>query len=343
MKVFANVDVQECLRSVVEENTLYYKTDFEYDIGGLKEAGHHPHGRHFLWLSRESGTYLFDERQVFLTPSAANHSWLYYRNHPDEVRAFYVQVEDIRDGRPRGSLIALDYPAYCKLVDEYALPAETVRITFNDGYQRSFPVNEFAENRQAFSDKYSHYYQVEYNHPDLDTLMVNLHSRYTSEMEPYDFERYLRDIRQERFARYGHPHDNFVWINQYDARKCLEVGIDTFVFEKDGPCRQLRSEDEISRLRYQSGILGIREREKPLLDYINSAGHAPALFQPDELRVLATCTAFGGTTLEWNTEENKTLQSLLGKLLAMQKALGEQDAPVEAQGLEAEPDMEPEQ
>lgn len=89
MKAFIGVDIQECLRRVVEENTLYHKADFEYDIGDLKNAISVLDSKNFLWVSRESGTYCFQERDVYLTPSYANNTWLYYRGHPEEIKAFY--------------------------------------------------------------------------------------------------------------------------------------------------------------------------------------------------------------------------------------------------------------
>lgn len=344
MKAFIDIDVQEHLRRVVEENTRYYKTDFEYDIAALKNAAFRPHGRNFLWLSRESGTYLFDECDVFITNAPANHTWLYYRDHPEEIRAFWVQVESIRDGKPRGSLVALDYAEHCQWVDEYARPADRVNLTFNDGYRRTFGVNEFAENKQAIRDRYGSWHEVEYDSDDITTLMINLRGRYTSDLEQYDFEQYLRDIRLEQFVRFGHHRGDHIRIGNFDARMCLEAGVDVFVFEKGAPRRQLRHKDEVDRLPYRSSILGIREVDKPLLEYIKPENQSAApLFQPEELRVLYTCAAFGGTTLDWNADENNTLQSLLNKLHVLQKASRGQDiSNAEYPVLDVAQDMEPE-
>jgi len=58
MRTFIDVDVQECLQRIVDVNTLYYKSDFEYDIQALKDAAINQLNKNFLWLSRESGTYI---------------------------------------------------------------------------------------------------------------------------------------------------------------------------------------------------------------------------------------------------------------------------------------------
>ena len=33
---FENVDVEQCLRSVLERNTKHYQSDFEYDVGSME-------------------------------------------------------------------------------------------------------------------------------------------------------------------------------------------------------------------------------------------------------------------------------------------------------------------
>ena len=68
MRKYANVDVPATLGAVMEVNTEHYKSDFEYDLTMFREAARNPDGEnnHLLWLSRQSGTECFCEREAYL-------------------------------------------------------------------------------------------------------------------------------------------------------------------------------------------------------------------------------------------------------------------------------------
>lgn len=316
MKAFIDVDIQECLRRVVEENTLYYRKDFEYDIGNIKNAVSLQSPKNFLWMSRESGTHCFSERNVYLTPSNANHTWLYYQNHPEEIKAFYVEVDNFKDGRALGSLVALDYPSHCAQVKEYMLPAQIVNVTSKDGFKRTFNINEFEENQDSIRQKYGSY-TYEYDRPyDMDSLMHHIRSRRNHDIEPYDFNSYMEEIRLERFERYGYYRSDYVWLSSYDAQKCHKAGLPVFLFQKDTPHHKVQDSEELKRLRYNSGhLLAIRQQDKPVWDYINSEQPKSAsLFTQKELLSLYWCVSNAGKGKDTTAEENQYLQELVGKL-----------------------------
>jgi hypothetical protein len=316
MKAFIGVDIQECLRRVVEENTLYYKTDFGYDIGDIKNAISVLAPKNFLWMSRESGTYCFKERDVYLTPSYANNTWLYYRNHPEEIKAFYVEVDNFKDGRALGSLVALDYPSHCAQVQENMQPVHFANVIFKNGARQTFEISEFEKNRDSLHQERGPYSCDYGSYFDMDSLMYQIHYQLKHELEPYDFGRYMEEIRLERFERFGYHGSDFVRLSPYDAKKCYDAGLPVFLFHKDEPHREIREWKEVERLRYNSGhLLAIRHRDKPVWDYINPELQKTApLFTQKELTRLYWCVSNTGKNRDTTPEENRDLQELLSKL-----------------------------
>ena len=79
---FENVDVEQCLRSVMERNTKYYQSDFEYDVGSMERIAQtkHPERTPLFWMSRPSGTWCFRERDVFIRDSDAFYTWQFYKD-----------------------------------------------------------------------------------------------------------------------------------------------------------------------------------------------------------------------------------------------------------------------
>ena len=340
MKAFVDVDIQECLRRVVDENTLYYKTDFEYDIGKLKNAMYSHSSKHLLWFSRESGTHCFDERQVYLTPSYANNTWLYYQMYAEQIKAFYIEVSDFREGRAFGSLVLLDYQEHCKQVKEQMRPAQIAIVTFQDGFKRTFDVGEFEENRDSIRDKYGPHSFIEYDRPhDMNDLIYHIHYRLKHEIEPYDFDRFIEEIRQERFERVGYHGSDYVWLSPHDAHTCHEIGLPVFLFCPDEPRHEISKWDEVANHHYQSNLLfAIRREDNPIWQYANpTLPKSEPLFTKKELSKLYWCVSSAGKGQEITPEENQHLQGLLGKLNIIIGA-GEKEAIV----VELEPKQEQE-
>lgn len=316
MKAFISVDIQECLRRVVEENTLYYKADFEYDIGDLKNTISVLAPKNFLWMSRESGTYCFPERDVYLTPSYANQTWLNYRGHPEEIKAFYVEADSFKDGRVLGSLVALDYRSHCAQVQETMQPVHFAKVTFKDGVRRTFEISEFEKSRDSLRQDYGPYTYEYDSSSDMDSLMYHIRSQRKNNLEPYDFDRYMEEIQLERFAQFGYHRNDYVRLSPYDAQKCHAAGLPVFLFLKDDPHREIRDWEELRNLSYKdSHLLAIRQQDKPLWDYINpELPKIAPLFTQKELSRLYWCVSNAGKDNAATPEENRDFQELLTKL-----------------------------
>ena len=337
MRAFIDVDVQECLRRVVEENTVHYRTDFEYDIRELKNAAYNGYHKDFLWMSRESGTHLLGDNHVFLKGVSEHNSWLNYRTHPEEVKAFFVHVEGIRDGKPHGYLAEIDYLEHCRQVEQMAIPPSIVKVDFTDGQRRIFDYAYYNQNRQSIQDEFGRAFRMEYDAPGLDDLMYHIRYRIKTDLEPTDFEDYMREIRMEPFERLGCRGDNYVRLSGFDARKCLEYGVPVYLFEQDAPAQPVRDFAEIDRFPYRHPfLLAIRQEDAPVWNCLNPENRDKTpLFSYQELFNLQSCVTYAGKNLDATPGENETLGALLGKLHLLINGMERRDFAVE-QGLDLE-------
>jgi hypothetical protein len=148
-----NVDVIAALGAVVELNTEHYKSDFQYDIELFKRAASEPDGENsrLLWLSRQSGTECFAERDVYFKDCHAHNSWCYYADSGGGVKAFAVEITGAENGSVKGNLCELDYPAHVRDVKKAALPVEMVALKFKDGAELTLPFQRFNAEFQALS------------------------------------------------------------------------------------------------------------------------------------------------------------------------------------------------
>ena len=80
---FLNVDVLETLQKIMEHNTSYYQTDFNYDREMLMEAAKDRNAhKQFFWMSRHGGTHCFPEQSVYIEQTGQHNSWIYYETEP---------------------------------------------------------------------------------------------------------------------------------------------------------------------------------------------------------------------------------------------------------------------
>jgi len=147
MRKYENVDIVAALGAVVELNTEHYKSDFKYDIEKFKAAARNPDGENnrFLWLSRQSGTWSFPERDVYIKDTEAFNYFTGYGKligspefyqHviiDDRILAYAVNITGIENGRIKGDLYELDYRDQIRQINKNALPLHTVTAKYEDG------------------------------------------------------------------------------------------------------------------------------------------------------------------------------------------------------------------
>lgn len=136
MPTLENVDVISVLTDVLNENTEYYKSDFEHDKRWLKEAVQkdNPEDKIFYWLSRSHGTHLLGEREVFIKDSPENITFLHwYAEKEPSIRAYAVVVTGEADGKIIGNVYDIDYPQICEYIKENAAVADNKTMYYEHG------------------------------------------------------------------------------------------------------------------------------------------------------------------------------------------------------------------
>ena len=94
MNKHTGVDLYEALGKVVEENTAFYKDDFEIDKRIIQRAAEsdEPDEKRLLWLSRKSGTQCLNEREAFIRDTRDFNTWQFYAQQADDhFVAFMVE------------------------------------------------------------------------------------------------------------------------------------------------------------------------------------------------------------------------------------------------------------
>jgi len=329
MRAFVGVDVQECLRRVVEENTASYKTDFEYDIRKLKNAALGNFNKDFLWLCWESGTQLSDDKHVYVKGTYDYNSWIYYKNHPEQIRAFFVHVDNIDCGKPRGYLAELDYISHCNNVEQLALPPSIVNISFLNGKQHTFDYAQYNNDWQSIYYEFGAAFELDFDTPGLGDLMRDIRDQIKAGLEPADFEDYMREIRLAPFERLGYSGDDFARLSYFDAQHCLKLGVPVYLFEQGTPAIPVCDSSEIDRFPYlHPYLLAIRREDAPVWNCLNPANKgSPQLFSYQELAGLQRCVAYTGKNSDATPGENDTLQKLLGKLNLLTNGIERRDFP----------------
>lgn len=177
---FENVDVEQCLRSVMERNTKHYQSDFEYDVGSMERIAQtkHPERTPLFWMSRPSGTWCFRERDVFIRDSDAFYTWQFYKDTRDTILAYTVEITGMEGTAIKGNLYTQDYRAMAEYIEKNAFPAATARVLF-EGHlaPMTFTYEDYQANRLALQAKHGKEIKLWLEPADsaaLDTLLQNV-------------------------------------------------------------------------------------------------------------------------------------------------------------------------
>ena len=133
---FEDVDVLASLEAILKQNTGFYQSDFDIDkqIIAEKAASPSKEDKTLLWLSRPSGTYCFRERDVFISDTAPNNTWRFYKEQTrDHILAYAVELTGTEDGKIKGNLYELDYEKHYERVKDNTLAAGTVTLMYEHG------------------------------------------------------------------------------------------------------------------------------------------------------------------------------------------------------------------
>ncbi len=135
---YMDIDILSVMKSIVNSCVRYYQSDFDIDARSIKESAAKPErtDKIFVWLCRESGTWLLKEKNVFIQGTNENYILRFYKEQTrDIIRAFIVEVAtfDIGTDTVAGNIYAVDYKEYYEHVKGAAVPASNITITYEWG------------------------------------------------------------------------------------------------------------------------------------------------------------------------------------------------------------------
>ncbi len=290
MRVFQEADIIPALRRIVENNNLFYPTDFNYDAGELKDVAA---GSRYLWLSHKSGTMLYKERDAHITNHEAYYSWQYYSDTQYYgVKAFAVEVTENDGGRPFGNIYELHYGKDREAIAQTRFHARTVDVTFTSGDARTFEMVEYNDNCRAIVNRYGAVKSVKYNlsaedEAKLDAVLSEIKAKREEEAEPANFGAYVREMVRERFHGYGYTQDDMAFTTPEDARAALKHHIPAYILYPDNTAQPLETPTALDKAVYDGRMLGMNERDKRLLRFYKAGNTLADLpFTHEELSAI---------------------------------------------------------
>ncbi len=75
----------------MERNTQHYQGDFEFDVESFRHIAQSPSLNENLCIGcrAPSGTWCFQERNIFIRDSDAFHTWQFYKDTRDTILCLY--------------------------------------------------------------------------------------------------------------------------------------------------------------------------------------------------------------------------------------------------------------
>lgn len=286
--LFWNVDVLETLQKIVDQNTDFYRTDFEYDREMLQKAAENRNGnKQFMWLSRRSGTACYPERDVYIRGTAEHNSWTYYGgSKSDQVKAFWINLSGMKDGKLMGHLAEIDYEKHLDYLCTEAFDPTEVAVSFKDPfYCRTFPYKEYNENHDAIFQRYGpmtgREFQVENPQRLIYTAMMG-HDQFMEDAVTTDIDSYVKLMEHDRLHDFGYESDDLAYAGPSDAELAVKSGLDCYALSANGSKEPVSSTKAVIDHIYHGGIFGMTAEEKEFLLYFKQ--ESMPMFTADEMR-----------------------------------------------------------
>lgn len=290
-----NVDIIEVLQFVVDNNTSNYMADFEYDKNRLISVGGIDKSEHFLWLSRNSGTWMFPESEVFFTGTAAYNTWTNYSEKNDRVKAFMVEVERTSDGRAYGNVTELDYEKHLDYLVKYSENPKEVQLIFKDS-MRNFSLQEYNHNSEAITNRYGPIEKRTFL-PEQEYFFLSkvweARKEFTKDTVVQDFGYYKFNFRDLQFIEYGYHAQDREFVNSKEADQILKNGFTMYALKKDGSDIPITTLEEYNKLQSKDVLFCTDGGTRAFIKHLES--NTPPLFSDNELEVIYECVTTMGT------------------------------------------------
>jgi hypothetical protein len=304
----------------MSNNTLFYQTDFEYDVETLQKAAV---GSYFLWMSRSSGTHLFNEYDAHIKDTDAHTTWQYYTDSQRYgVKAFAVEVLDNENGRPIGNIYELHYNMHSEDVRLISFNAKSVAITFKpthrkEKYTREFEPAEYINRWSGILDRYGEAESVRHilgakDDKHLQAILADFRARRRAETLPATIEEYVKDMVKARFHGYGYTRDDMVFTTPEDASMALKHQIPVYILNPDNTAKKVQSENDIANATYDERIFGMGSQEKRLLNFFKAGNTFDDLpFSRSDLKTIFFMAMERGKETFEDEQQQKAIDSII--------------------------------
>jgi len=270
MKKFENVDVIDTLRKIMLHNTRYYQTDFDYDVREMIGAAEsNTANRSFLWMSRDSGTWSFPEREVYIKNTRPYNSWQFYRSDKS-VKAFLIELGKYENKKVMGTVYEINYIKHADQVKQSALQPQSVELAFKKpAAVRVYDFEDYDTNWYSihcqYGDIFSRRYLVE-NEYVLQNIIDSIKAACFEQAQLASVDDYVRDMVREHFHSRGYTVEDYVIPDEvYEA---VRQGVPAYALYPSNIREQIMSVEEADKLNGNETLFGIRHEDKKLLDYL---------------------------------------------------------------------------
>ena len=200
---FENVDVLASLEAILKQNTGFYQSDFDIDkqIIAEKAASPNKEDKNLLWLSRPSGTYCFRERDVFISDTAPNNTWRFYKEQTrDHILAYAVELTGVQDGKIKGNLYELDYEKHYERVKNDTLTAGTVTPVYEHGTREQPADRRFDGYPDPQLGKFESF-EVQPKDPEALQSLLREEKESRDKLKPGDFKEHIAALHEDMIDR----------------------------------------------------------------------------------------------------------------------------------------------
>ena len=313
---FQNVDVLETLQKIVEHNTDYYKTDFQYDIEKLGEAAADRNAqRHFFWMSRGGGTWCFAEPEVYIRNTSQHNTWNYYGGSKSEhVKTFWIELKGMRDEKVMGDIVEIDYQKHLDYLCTHSFEPAAVEIVFkNPNDVRTFSYQEYDQNFQSIAQRYGTVERVSFRVTDpyaLSRAAIEAHGLFWDATEPMEIDDYVKRLDGDRLHDYGYTADDLVLTGPLDAEKAVKNGLVCYALSPDGSKELIADRENYQERHYRGALFGMTAEERDTLQYFKQ--DCTPLFSHEEMREICSLAVQAG--MDNNPEKVPLLDRIIHKV-----------------------------
>ena len=296
---FLNVDVLETLQKIMEHNTDYYQSDFQYDVTKLREAAADRNAeRRFFWMSRGSGTWCFAEPEVYIRNTSQHNTWNYYGagNKSEHVKTFWIELKGMRDEKIMGDIVELDYQKHLDYLCTHAFEPSAVEMVFkNPNGCRTFSYQEYDQNFQSIAQRYGTVQRVSFLVADpyeLSRAVVDAHGLFWEAAEPMDIDTYVKRMDHDRLHDYGYTADDLMLTGPLDAEKAVKNSLACYALFPDGAKELITGKEAYQEHHYRGALFGMTEEERSILQYFKQ--DCIPLFTTEEMQEICSLAVQAG-------------------------------------------------